>query len=454
MVSREGDEAPGEHDAGTGRGGRERPLVLISGVDPLAQVGGHESYVLAHALAARAAGYAPHIVCVGASARSIRTEYGVVHHVRTPLRHFLLAPVHRRPVADAVADLLTYETGRKGRAGTGDGRPYVVHGFGTWAATAVSACQTLRQRGVPAVPVASAYTTVSHEWRAVLSGLALRRDPRANLWFRAWHPWVRTAIAATERHGYRNARLMLVNYDSVAELLRVAHGAGAEIRRLPYAAPAAFRTGERAFEPVPPPVAALGAADAPLIVSVSRHDPRKGLHVLLHALARLRDEGASFRACLVGPGRLLGAHRSLAASLGLSDRVAIPGRVDDVGPYLRCADVFALPSLQEGSGSVSLVEALEARTAVVASRCDGIPEDLVNGRHALLVAPGDPCLLADALARVLGDPRLRDALSARGHALHRERFSPERFVAAMRDTYAEVCAAPAAELSRSPATFA
>jgi glycosyltransferase involved in cell wall biosynthesis len=408
-----------------------RPLVLIAGVNPLAQVGGHESYVLAHAMAAQASGYTPHIFAVGRTADNQRTEFGVVHQVRTPLRHFLLAPVHRRPVSDAVADLL---------ASSHHAPPHVVHGFGTWSATAVTAGATLRARGIEAVPVASAYTTVAHEWRAVLEGLGLRGDLRANLWFRAWHPWVRTAVAATERHGYRHARLMLVNYESVAESLRKAHGPGAEIRRLPYAAPAAFGASAGGPDAVPGPVSALGAPHTPLVVTVSRHDPRKGLHVLLRALARLDADGVPFRACLVGPGRLIGAHRSLAASLGLTGRVAIPGRVDDVGPYLRHADVFVLPSLQEGSGSVSRIEALEEGVAVIASRCDGIPEDLVDGRHALLVPPGDPPSLADALARVLGDESLRMALAARGRRLYEERFSPAPFVAALRATYAELVA--------------
>jgi glycosyltransferase involved in cell wall biosynthesis len=74
----------------------------------------------------------------------------------------------------------------------------------------------------------------------------------------------------------------------------------------------------------------------------------------------------------------LAAHGSLAASLELTESVAITGHVEDVFAYLRQADVFVLPSLQEGSGSVSLLEALQARTPVIASRCDGIPEDLVD----------------------------------------------------------------------------
>jgi hypothetical protein len=163
-----------------------------------------------------------------------------VHQVGTRLRHFLVAPVYRSPVADAVADLL---------ARSGHAPPHVVHGFGTWSATAVAACASLRARGIPAVPVGSAYTTVAHEWRAVIDGLGLRGDPRANLWFRVWHPWVRTAVAATERYGYRHARVMLVNYESVGALLHAAHGPGAEIRRLPYAAPTAFRIRAEAPHP-------------------------------------------------------------------------------------------------------------------------------------------------------------------------------------------------------------
>src|SRR5947209_161908 len=256
-----------------------RPLVLIAGVNPLAQVGGHESYVLAHALAARAAGYVPHIFSVGPAAGSVDTEFGVVHQVGTSLHHFLVAPVYRRPVVDAIVDLL---------ARSPHAPPHVVHAFGTWSATAVSACKKLRGRGITAVPVASAYTAVAHEWDAVLDGLTVREDPRANLWYRGWHPWVRTALAATERDGYRHARLMLVNYDSVAELLRAAHGSGAEIRRLPYAAPAAFQARPDAARPLPTAIAPLRDPDAPLLVSVSRHDPRKGLQVLLRALAQLQ----------------------------------------------------------------------------------------------------------------------------------------------------------------------
>jgi glycosyltransferase involved in cell wall biosynthesis len=160
--------------------------------------------------------------------------------------------------------------------------------------------------------------------------------------------------------------------------------------------------------------------------------------VLLHALASLKAAGLRFRACLVGPGRLLDAHRKLSSRLGLDGQVAIPGQVDDVLPYLHAADLFVLPSLEEGSGSVALLEALQTGTAVVASSCDGIPEDVTDGQTGLLVPPGDVGALRDALAALIGDPGRRTELAARGRALFEERFSADTFVPALRDVYAEL----------------
>jgi glycosyltransferase involved in cell wall biosynthesis len=187
-----------------------------------------------------------------------------------------------------------------------------------------------------------------------------------------------------------------------------------------------------------PAVRALQPDDAPLIVTVSRHTPRKGLEGLLRALAALRSEGVAYRACLVGPGRQLERHRRLASELGLDGRVAIPGRVDDVLPHLQAADVFVLPSLQEGSGSLALLEALQAGTAVVASWIDGIPEDIDDGDTGLLVPPGDDRALADALRRLLVDPGLRDRLGARARALYLDRFTAARFSAAIGSLYDEL----------------
>jgi glycosyltransferase involved in cell wall biosynthesis len=186
---------------------------------------------------------------------------------------------------------------------------------------------------------------------------------------------------------------------------------------------------------------------APIVLCISRHDPRKGVDRLLAALAGLRAENVPFRACLLGRGPLIDAHRAMSTALGIDDAVWIPGQVPEVGPYLDCADVFVLPSLEEGSGSLALLEAMQAGLPIVASDCDGIPEDLrpsgatdgeASAPCGLLVSPGDSDALQVALARVLGDSTLRATLGRAARSLYEERFAAGGFVEALRSTYAEL----------------
>jgi glycosyltransferase involved in cell wall biosynthesis len=410
-----------------------RPLIYICGLDPTAYANGHVSYVRAHALAASALGFSPQIFCVAPRASIEPIGCGVLHRVASPIRHPVFAPTHLRPIRDAVAAYLER---------CGHRPPHLIHSFGPWAAAAASAGAAASRRQIEVVTVASAYTTIEHEWTGNMRGLSSDHGLRARLRYHGFEPWVRGVASRVERRGYEQVQLVLVNYDSVARLLRESCRPGVRIRRLPYAAPAGFGGPSRAPTPTPDAVTRLVPPDAPLVVSVARHVARKGVDVLLRALALLRDNGIAFRACLVGPGRLLGDHRRLAESLGLDDTVAIPGEVPDVAPYLQHADVFVLPSLEEGSGSVALLEALQSGTAIVATACDGIAEDLLDGRDALLVPPGDCAALAGAIGRLLRDSELQARLGANGRRLHRERFSAEGFVGALGDTYAELGVTP------------
>ena len=195
---------------------------------------------------------------------------------------------------------------------------------------------------------------------------------------------------------------------------------------------------ETIIEPEPEAIAALQPLDAPLVVSVSRHDPRKGIDVLIRALAELRARGVRFRACLVSGGPLFATSRRLVEKLGLADATVLTSWVADPYPYVARADVFALPSLQEGSGSVSLLEALQAGAAVIASNVDGIPEDVKDGDSALLVEAGDVSALSQALGRLVTDAALRRRLQRRARETFDEKFSAEILVSALRATYTDL----------------
>ena len=425
---------------------QRRPLVLISGKDVL-EAGGHESYVRAHALAAARIGFDPHIFCASSASRTQRTDFGVIHHIAAP-RHRTPPAILQVPLpaqlpllARGVAKFLA------GRPG-----PHLIHSFSIFATAGVAASRALARRGVDATPVASAYATRAYEIGVMRDGLRAHHGLADRVRYRAWEHWVGLVDNPVEGWGYAGSSVVLVNYESVRRILVSAYGSRLNIRRVPYAAPNAFAGEHPVRGSIAGQVATLDLPAAPLIVAVSRHDPRKGVDLLLLALAEVAAAGIPFRACLVGAGKLLSSHRRLATRLGLDGRVALPGCVPDVAPYLSRGDIFVLPSLAESSGSVSVLEALRAGKPVIASACDGLPEDLIDGRDALLVAPGDVSALAGALKRLLADPALRAQLALSAQATYERRFTARGFVSALAEVYAELgaCAPRGAALVGGP----
>ena len=403
-------------------------ILFVVGKDPHRKPGGHSVYAAVHARAAARAGFEPHLFCLAEASGVEETDLGVIHRVRTHHRSLRqtrvpwIGPALARAVVDFAAPL---------------GEPQLVHSIGpVWGWVGLEAAERLSRRGGHAVPVVSAYTTYSHEVRGRRDGVGPAHGLGDALRLRLESLWVEYVVDRYERRALRKSQRVLVNYESVRALVQERHGA-CEIRRLPYSTEGAFWPSRAAPQP-PSELQALRPPDAPLIVCVARHDPRKGLDVLLEALAALRDRGVPFRACLVGGGELWERHRAQVQRLRLGGSALLTGWVDDPAPYLQSADVFALPSLEEGSGSLALLEALEAGRAVVASRVDGIPEDVQDGDSALLVEPGRVDAWSDALARVLGDVALRRRLSERGRERFQTRFAPELLVAALRDLYGEL----------------
>jgi glycosyltransferase involved in cell wall biosynthesis len=163
-------------------------------------------------------------------------------------------------------------------------------------------------------------------------------------------------------------------------------------------------------------------SDGATILCVARQYPRKHIADLLRALPQIRRAVPAAQAVLVGDGPEHGALRALAAELGLGDAVQFLGAIaddDDVARWYRHADVFCLPSVQEGFGIVFL-EAMASGLPVVATRATAIPEVVPDGQAGLLVPPGDVDALAAALTTLLREPARRAAYGAYGQAHARQ----------------------------------
>jgi glycosyltransferase involved in cell wall biosynthesis len=184
---------------------------------------------------------------------------------------------------------------------------------------------------------------------------------------------------------------------------------------------------------------ALGAPlDRFLIGWVGRLIPVKAADVFLRALAELRD--VPWSASLVGDGDERCRLERLAAALGLSDRVAFHGHVDDAARLFPAFDVFVLSSRTEGTPIV-LFEAMAASVPVVATAVGGVP-DVVSGTEALLVPAQDPVALAQAIRTAsldLGATRAR--VTAARARLTRD-FTVGRWVAHYDAVYQQVARAP------------
>ncbi|HEY0317892.1 MAG TPA: glycosyltransferase [Solirubrobacterales bacterium] len=178
----------------------------------------------------------------------------------------------------------------------------------------------------------------------------------------------------------------------------------------------------------------LGASDAcPLVLTAARLDEQKGHSFLFEALARVPDAVLA----LAGDGEERAPLEALAARLGIADRVRFLGRRSDVPQLLAACDVFALPSLYEGS-SLAVLEAMAARRPLVSSAIAGTDELIEDGRDGLLVPPGDSAALARALERLLTEPQLRDTLAAGAYERVEREFSRRQMARRVTAVYEEL----------------
>lgn len=177
--------------------------------------------------------------------------------------------------------------------------------------------------------------------------------------------------------------------------------------------------------------------NAPIILCPANLLPVKGHKYLIEAFAILRERGVEVELRLAGQGKLRQELQEQVEALGLSDRVDFLGQI----PHLELLDLYnqgkiaivVLPSVDLGNGlhegiPVSLIEAMAYGIPVISTVTGGIPE-LLEGGAGLLVPPEDPVALANAIERLVKDPRLRKQLGEAGQKRVEDSFAIESVVA-------------------------
>lgn len=166
--------------------------------------------------------------------------------------------------------------------------------------------------------------------------------------------------------------------------------------------------------------------------------PRKGTADLIAALATPDLRQSDWTATLAGNGPV-DQFRSTIESLGLSDRIHLPGwqSVGEVRTLLGGADIFLLPSHNEGL-PMAILEAMAAGVAIITTPVGAIRDAVVDGETGLLVPPGNVPALARAIRKLLDDPPLRERLAVSARARFEQLFTIDRTADAVAALYREL----------------
>lgn len=277
----------------------------------------------------------------------------------------------------------------------------------------------------------------SHLWNAdVLAGFGVglaRRRPLVSTVYGAYHlPVGERGLARLRRAAlsgaYRGVYRLFDRIIAVSEYVRrdLAGRGGLRFDS------ARIRVVEPALGPTPQaPRAGSTAAGAlkdpggPRLVCVANFFPIKGQRTLLRALPALLRRFPGLTCRFVGDGPDRQALERLRGRLGVERSALFLGSVTDPKSEVEAADVLVLPSLSEGLPH-AILEAWAFGTPVVASEAGGIPEAVVDELSGLLVPPGEPEPLAQAVGRALSDPSLRVRLAEGGRAVLATRFNRRR----------------------------
>lgn len=171
--------------------------------------------------------------------------------------------------------------------------------------------------------------------------------------------------------------------------------------------------------------------------------PRKGIEVLLEALAAVRAAGCNVHLRAVGPFETADYQRGvleLAHLLKLDDAITWTGFVRNVPAELQRADLFVLPSLFGEGLPMVVLEAMAAGLPVVASDVEGIPTAIRHAQEGLLVAPGNADALAEAIQELTrpDSPHDYGRLCQNARQRHAVCFSAERMAANVAEVYEEI----------------
>jgi len=294
----------------------------------------------------------------------------------------------------------------------------IVWGIGPWGLAGAILKRKLKNK---VILINNYFTSVKHEWQGMLQGLkisdyGLLRKIQYLFLFFSLQPFL------TFLEGYLLAKAdrIVVNYESTQNIL---------IRQFKLKKSKFFYSSFfLEIEKIKNQLSISKKFPFKFILTVARHDARKGINILLHAQKILIEKGYKIPLVIVGTGELFKANIKLASRLGLSSLVKFLGYVKNITPLMSRATIFCLPSFEEGAGALVINEAVKHGLPIVAPNIDGIKEDILNKKTGILFKAGNSNDLAMHIKYLLDNPNYAKGLGKTARKIYSEKFTQRKMV--------------------------
>jgi glycosyltransferase involved in cell wall biosynthesis len=389
---------------------------VISGKSPKTVPGGLGAYSYNVARILNKIGLKVYIIGFSSENEELNLEFATLIHFKNPYSRLLglgavmsasifvnkMVEVINRELPDEV---FVYSAGIWGIAGTKLKKKPLLHSLKVNALVAY-------------------FTTHKHEYQGHLKGAPLRDYGLiSHMMIRFLYLFARCLYSPIERKMLTDSDKIVIHYNSTYEILLEEFPTldKSKIVKIPYYIDIYTRISDVKFD-----MQNTTDTSLPTITVICRQDPRKGINTFLKAIRILKERGIKFNCLVVGSGIFFHQNKRLAAKLGLADFVNFMGFVDSVEDVLDGTDIYVLPSFEEGAGAISLLEAMKKGVAIVTSNCDGIPEDFIQKETGILVTPGDPIQLSEAIELLIRDGHLRMKLAQNVRKDYSNRFTFEK----------------------------
>lgn len=392
---------------------RPAPVFVISGKSPRDFPGGLGAYAYNIARVFAELGHETYIIGFGLKNETVDLGFCKLVHVRTPFNS-LLSFGMSLIVGYLVRAIITVCKQR-------GFKDVLLFSAGLWGVAGLKAATRLKRMGIKARTYGAVFSTYLHDYKGQLMGAPVSDYGFLRHWaILAVYLGAKFYYRPIENRMIRRFDVIVTHYDSTREIIRK-EVKGLDLSRIvkiPYYVDFFERKGVDGFSR-----GLIRDEKLPTVTVMCRQDPRKGINAFLKAVRILRDDGVRFNCLVCGKGIFYKDNIRLARKLGLADDVVFAGFVPSAEAVFEATDIYVLPSLEEGAGAISLLEAMKKGVAIVTTICDGIPEDFIPGKTGLLVPMDDPKSLAKAIAGLLADPKKRASLARNVRVDYRRRFS-------------------------------